>query len=160
MKQLLNRMFYAGLCMAAIGISSFTPSIQATGDQEETQPVISSYFGRSTATGGKIAKPVFDSLLRQGISARDSSGYEYTILGFYFGYGERKLYEDAVGNLVVLTDYLSEYCPGDTLTPAVMLNIFHKTKPGDTAYFDNIKVASRDGRRQFVAKSMMFILTK
>jgi len=39
-----------------------------------------------------------------------------------------------------MTDILSEYCPGDTITGNVAYSIFDRSKPGDTVYFDRITV--------------------
>jgi hypothetical protein len=124
-----------------------------------TPKIVHAYLGRSDYNRGEISKRAFDSLLKQGITARDAEGNLFKVNGFTFGYGERNLYEDSVGKLMVLTDFFSEYCPGDTVTRAVSLNIYYKTKPGDTAYFDNIKVGLPDGG-QVGTKSMKFVLTK
>lgn len=126
---------------------------------KSTKPsMIYGYLGRSNVHDGKISKKVFDSLLKQGITAKDSLGFSYKPDEFVFSYGERTLYEDSVGNPMILTDMLQEYCLGDTVTPVLKLNIFKRTKPGDTAYIENIKVSTQWG--QMPAKSMRFILTK
>jgi len=127
--------------------------------QKETPIVVRSFLGRSDVNGGEIGKDLFDRFLKQGLTAKDSLGTEYKIDGFTFSYAERNLYEDSVGNLVVLTDYLSEFCPGDTVSAAVANNIYYKTKPGDTAYFEGIKIARPDGTRS-VARPMRFVITK
>jgi len=117
------------------------------------------YLGNSDYHGGDISKNNFDSHLKQGLVGKDSLGNTFKVDGFNFSYAERNLYEDSVGNLMVVTDYVSEFCPGDTISPAVANNIFYKTKPGDTAYFDNIKVLLPDGRK-LATKPMKFVLTK
>jgi hypothetical protein len=98
------------------------------------------YLGRSGRNGGAITKPDFDNLLRQGITSRDSLGNKYKVIGFFFGYGERSLYEDEAGNLQTVRDYLEEYCAGDTITANVSGSIYERTKPGDTVYIDRVKV--------------------
>jgi hypothetical protein len=60
---------------------------------------------------------------------------------------------------MVLTDYLMEWCPGDTVSPAIANNIFEKTKPGDTAYIDQIRVLLPTGK-ETSPKGLRFILTK
>ena len=67
------------------------------------------YLGKSNLYGGTIKKRTFDSLLKQGITARDSLGNKYKIVGFDFSYAERGLYEDSVGNDQILTDFQSQY---------------------------------------------------
>lgn len=120
---------------------------------------LQAYLGRSDKHGGSITKHEFDKLLRQGLTAKDSLGYSYRVDGFNFSYAERNLYEDSVGNLMILTDFLSEFCTGDTVSPAVANNIYFKTKAGDTAYFESVKVVLPDGRK-LPARSMKFVLTK
>lgn len=131
----------------------------AVQEEKETYHVMG-YLGNSDYHSGNISKHVFDSLLSKGITCRDSSGRTYPVYGFMFGYKERNLYEDSVGNLMVLTDYLSEYCPGDSLSQGLRENIlFQRTKRGDTAYLDNIKVSLPNGK-QGLAKGMVFYLTR
>lgn len=127
--------------------------------KEEPPKVVSAYLGTSDRSGGNISKVDFDNYLKQGVTARDSSGAAYKVDGFTFSYAERMLYEDSVGNPLLLTDYFSEFCPGDTVSLAISRNIYYKTKPGDTAYFDNIKVMLPNGG-QVIAKPMKFVLTK
>jgi hypothetical protein len=123
-----------------------------------TTKIVNSYLGRSSYYNGTISKRVFDSLLRQGVTARDSFGNNFKVDGFTFSYAERNLYEDSVGNLITLTDFISEFCSGDTLSRGLSLNIYEKTKPGDTAYFDNIKIISPGSNA--VTKPMRFIITR
>ncbi len=121
------------------------------------------YLGHSELTGGPIRKEVFNSFMKQGLASHDSLGNRYRIVGFDFGYAERKLYEDSVGNLITIMDFLSEHCPGDTLTSDisqtksaqvsnyldgapdvnedVSKSIYNRVKPGDTLYFDKVLVA-------------------
>lgn len=124
-----------------------------------TQKMIYPYLGHSNLNNGNISKRLFDSLLHQGITAKDTAGILYKISGFMFSYAARNLYEDSIGNLEILTDYFSEFCPGDTVSRAISLNIYYKTKPGDTAYFDQIKANLPNGG-QVGLKSMKFVLTK
>jgi hypothetical protein len=152
---------------AALGLSTGLMAQKATkGSGKATSSTSSEvpkqlrvFLGRSDKSGGPISKMEFDRLLKQGLTAKDSLGNTYRVDGFSFSYAERNLYEDSVGNLMMLTDYLSEFCPGDTVSPAVSNNIYYKTKPGDTAYFEQVKVALPDGRK-LPAKSMRFVLTK
>lgn len=122
-------------------------------------PMVFACLGKRCQRDGQISKASFDSLLKEGISAKDSFGKNYTVDGFSFSYGERNLYEDSIGKLIILTDFLTEFCIGDTITPSVRNNIFFKTKAGDTAYFDQIKIVLPDGHKQMV-KSLRYILTK
>lgn len=146
--------------IAALLLAFTMMSYTAGGDKKPSNPV-KVYLGNSNYTGGLIAKKVFDSLIRQGIKARDSAGNNVPVLGFTFSYGERNLYEDANGRPVVMTDYLSEYCPGDTLSPSFQMFVFrdNRTKHGDTVYFDKIKFRNAAGAVTNTEK-MRFVLTK
>ncbi len=120
------------------------------------------YLGHSDLKGGPIQKDQFNSLLKQGISCHDSAGNKYRVVSFDFGYSERRLYEDSVGNLVKMMDYSAEFCMGDTIgkdltttrAPAVKdpfygdqdssdvsKSIYDRVKPGDTVYFYHVTVA-------------------
>ena len=108
------------------------------------------YLGESDYKGGPIQPERFSILLKQGLTSYDSLGNHYKIVGFDFSYAERKVYEDSVGTLVKMTDFMSEYYPGnmigaDLATDAdtssdkeVILSLYQRVKPGDTVYFDHI----------------------
>jgi hypothetical protein len=102
-------------------------------------------FGNCNYTGGNIKKHVFDSLAHFPLSSKDSMGNVYRVIGFDFTYGERNLYEDSVANLMVVTDYLHEYCPGDTLSAGITATLFDRTKPGDTVFIEKVKVVRKVG---------------
>ncbi len=120
------------------------------------------YLGHSQFAGGPIKKDMFSDLLRHGLTSQDSLGNKYKVIGFNFGYAERNLYEDSVGNLISMMDYSNEYCPGDTISldisrttttdikdyldgnpdnNDISRSIYSRAKPGDTIYFDQIHVA-------------------
>ena len=117
------------------------------------------YLGNSTIDGGKLSKQTFDSLLGQGLKGKDSLGGIFKVNGFAFTYAERNLYEDSIGNPIVVTDNLGEYCFGDTLSTFVLGNIRDRSKGGDTVYFDNISLTAPDGKGAW-GKSIRLVLTK
>lgn len=121
------------------------------------------YLGKSDYKGGPIKKDVLASLLKQGITTRDSDGNFYKVVGFEFVYGERMLYEDSVGNLMVDIDYLSEYCTGDTLSTGISNSIYDRLKVGDSAFFNKIDVLRTvPGKPAMVVSGMgmKFYITK
>lgn len=111
-------------------------------------------LGHSSLKGGAVSKKVFDSLLKQGIMVAGGGNVE----GFMFAYSERNYYEDSVGNPIRVMDYWEEFCPGNQLTDAVKESIFYRTKPGDTAYMERIKVKMPDGT-EGKGRSMKFAIT-
>ncbi|MFI5195821.1 MAG: hypothetical protein ACHQD8_01910 [Chitinophagales bacterium] len=126
------------------------------------------YLGNSEYKGGPIKKNTFDDLLKQGLTSHDSLGNRYRVVGFQFGYAERNVYEDSVGNLQMLMDYAYEYCPGDTITAAIAASIYDRTKPGDTLYFDRVSVVKylnnstqpQSETESFAARGMKFVIVK
>lgn len=102
------------------------------------------YLGHSDVSGGLVPKHVFDSLMKQGLLGRDSSNVEYKVTGFNFNYAERNLYEDSTGNLMVLSDYMMEYCNGDTVSANIAATLYQRTKEGDTVYIDQLSLMRPD----------------
>lgn len=108
-------------------------------------------------SGGNINREQFIDLASQGVRLKDPKGA--FIEGFTFTYGERHLYEDSIGNDKLVTDYLSEYCLGDSLSPIIKNTLPYRTKPGDTAYYDGIYVRMPDGRST-KAQPMKFVIVR
>lgn len=118
------------------------------------------YLGQSQYKGGPIPKAKFDELLRHGLTARDSAGNKYNVLGFMFTYVERNLYEDSVGKLIIMPDYLSEYCEGDTIGTNIATSIYERTKQNDTVYFDDISLRKQADGSGGVGRPMRFVITR
>lgn len=121
------------------------------------------YLGNSDYKGGAIKRDELSKLLRQGLTSRDSLGNRYKVTGFEFSYAERMLYEDSISNVMVLVDYMTEYCPGDTLTGGISSSIYDRIKAGDTVYFERISVLrdnSNTGGDVIAGKGMKFVITK
>lgn len=122
------------------------------------KPVMEVVLGRSgNYTGGTISKNDFDAIAPQGIRLRTPEGA--FIEGFSFTYGERNVYEDSMANPLPITEYLTEYCMGDTLSPIIQHTIANRTKPGDTAYYDDIHIRLPNGKPA-LGKSMKFVITR
>jgi hypothetical protein len=117
------------------------------------------YLGNSNLKGGTIKKSVLDSLLKQGIHAKDESGHIYQVDGFNFTYGERNLYEDSIGNLKIMTDYLLEKCFGDSLSGYIINSMADRSKEGDTVYFDKIMITRPDNTTT-LSKAMKFTIVQ
>ena len=160
MKRIINIVLTMAMLAVSFDLMAQQVKKEDDGKAKVSAPkVIHAYLGQSAYSSGTISKRDFDTYLKQGLSAKDSMDNSYKVKAFTFTYAERNLYEDSIGNLMILTDYLSEFCSGDTVTTAISNNIYYKTKPGDTAYFDNIKVALPDGKR-INATPIKLILTK
>lgn len=140
------RIFCVLLSIAAL-VSGMNVSAQVHAEQNNTSKskpkkvlLPQAYLGKSDFKGGPIKREQLNDLLKQGITSRDSAGKQYKVAGFEFGYAERMLYEDSAGNLVVMVDYLTEYCPGTVLTPGIQASIYDRFKPGDTVYIERVSV--------------------
>ncbi len=124
------------------------------------------YLGKSNLTGGTITKSKFDELLHQGLTARDSMGNKYQVVGFQFSYAEANYYEDSLGNPIKTMDYAYEYCPGDTVTATVAASIYERSKPGDTIYFERVSVVKivknqpQPEANAIASKTMKFAIIK
>ncbi len=134
-------------------------SKENTGKPTVAPKVVSVYLGHSAFTGGNISKQAFDSLIMQGLHGKDSLGNMYKVEDFKFTYAERNYYEDSTGRAMVYTDYSEEHVKGDTLTNAALRNLYEKTKNGDTAYIDQIKLTNTHGTPT-AGKPMKFVITK
>jgi hypothetical protein len=132
---------------------------EATATKSKYSTSVPAYLGHSTWTGGYVPKNVLDSLLKQGVVATDSAGNNYKVVNFRFNYAERHLYEDSIGNDMILTDYMIEYCPGDTLSASIASSIYQRTKEGDTVYIDQINLVRPDDGPA-VGKAMKFVVTQ
>jgi hypothetical protein len=126
--------------------------------------VIPVYLGHSGYTGGPISKPIFDSLMKQGLTAHDSAGTPFSVTEFAFNYAERNFYEDSSGeNSMWLTDYMLEYCKGNTLSPSISQSLYSRTKAGDTVYIDHItleRLQPIPNDVQIFGKGMKFEITR
>ena len=122
-----------------------------------SKPVMEVVIGTSELSGGPVSKRDFDAFAPMGIRIKDPQGA--FIEGFSFTYAERNMYEDSVGNEKPMTDYLTEYCMGDTLSPIISHTIAQRTKPGDTAFYDDIHIRLPDGKPA-IGKSMKFVITR
>ena len=135
------------------------PAAKDTGSKKAPQlPIVPVYLGNTGMTGGVISKGRFDSAAKQGLLLRgaESGG---AIKSFTFMYAERGLFEDSVGNPLVLVDYLTEICDGSQLSSGVQSSIYDRTKAGDTAYFNDIRVRLPSGLSAKGAV-MKFVITR
>jgi hypothetical protein len=139
----MNRNIFLLVLLFALGVSLFA---QEKSNSAKHLVLPSVYLGHSDYKGGPIKREEFDNLLKQGLTAHDSAGYKYKVISFDFNYAERELYEDSIGNLKVMTDFLFEYCPGDTITGNISASIYDRVKAGDTVFIDRVRVARYIGK--------------
>lgn len=100
------------------------------------------YLGNSDLREGIVPKRIFDSLMAQGLTAKDSAGTIGAVTQFRIYYKERNLYEDSVGNYYTDVEMLTDLSKNNKLNSYVALS--DRTKKGDTAIFDDIVVMLPD----------------
>lgn len=148
------------LLFALVALHAIAQTKDKDKDKKEQKPKpIPVYLGNTNLDDGKISVSEFNKLIKQGLTSKDSLGRPYRVDGFLLTYAERNLYEDSVGKLMWVTDFLSEICYGDSLSTFLKQNITERSKPGDTVYFDQITVISPEGKGTH-GKGMRFALTK
>jgi hypothetical protein len=159
MKRTLFYTSLAALCLVTISVwaqKAGKDKKPATKAAPAVVKEMTIYLGNSTLDSGRIAKPLFDSLMKQGLKVEGNNG---TVSGFSFTYAERGIFEDSVGDPIERVELLTEYCKGDTLPHLIKNTLPNRTKNGDTAFFDRIIVRLPDGN-ETSGKPMKFIITK
>jgi hypothetical protein len=121
-------------------------------------PEVAVFLASTALDGGVIPDHVFDSLACLPITARDKSGRPAQVVSYTLTFAERTLAEDSAGNPMLAVDYFSEVCNGDTLNAVLRNNLFDRTKPGDTVWYERIQVATAAG--QTGGKTMKFVLSR
>ena len=105
------------------------------------------YFAKTNFSGGVVRKDTLSKMLKKGIAVRDSLGNAYKVYGFEFGYAERGWFDDSAANPVLMVDYLTEYCLGDTLSGGITSSIYDRLKPGDTLFINRVSVYKNTNRK-------------
>lgn len=161
MKRLMRFNFKKLRYVPALALLAVTGVIAQEKKAEKPKPKpVPVYLGKSNYRDTTISERKFDELLREGLTSRDSLGNEYRVLSYLLTYGERNLYEDSVGNLMMLTDLLTHPCDSGAKPPGFLLqNIIERSKPGDTVYFDQVTVKAPEGYNAN-GKSLRLVLTK
>jgi hypothetical protein len=148
-----------GVCNPVFSQDKTTGASASSISAGKKYPVVNTYLGNSTLKNGNITIKKFDSLIHQGLKAKDDAGVKYTLLNFNFTFGERNLYEDSVGELKIMTDYQLVKCFGDSIMTTVLLDVKERLKVGDTLYFDKVLVNRPDNTTTY-SKSMKFAIVK
>lgn len=143
----------AGVCAFAQGRADEKAAQSAA---QKKAPPAAVFLGSSEQAGGVIPDQLFDSLGRLPLTARDKDGKPAQVLAFTVTFAERTLAEDSAGNPLVAVDVFSEKCTGDTLSTVLRNNLFDRTKPGDTVWYEHIRVSTAAGETG--GKPMKFVI--
>ncbi len=109
-----------------------------------------------TAASKQMKVSDFRKLMQARVVPQESG---WRLQGFDFVYLENRVYEDSVGNPLRVTEYLSEYCPGDTLSSGVRMLLPERVKSGDTAYISGIRLLDANGKIGS-GKSQRFLIVR
>lgn len=128
---------------------SFLVSFDATESDDRTAAAkssITSYLGCSMTDEKAVSREAFEALIDLPLCAKDTGKNHCKIQSFQITYAERGLYQDSTGLPIVVTDYSSVKCIGDTI-PMAWRTIFHqRSYKGDTIYFDKIIAKTPDDK--------------
>ena len=69
----------------------------------------------------------------------DDDNNKHPVTSFRFSYAERGMYEDESGKPFIDAEYLVGYYDGGKLDTPMVLEMFRRAKPGDTAYIEEVK---------------------
>ncbi len=158
MKKTLFLALFAGIGMTA----AFAQKVKKKGGEapqkEGGKPLAGipvSWGSKALLESEKLNAALFQALLLKPLTVTSGTG---AIEGFAFTYAERALYEDSVGNPLIITDYMTEYCLGDTLSKNIKLLLPPRIKAGDTVYIADIKVQSPAGKAVFGRPARIVII--
>jgi hypothetical protein len=168
----MNRSIKVWLMIISIGmgITLFAQQAKTQPEHAAQRKILkpTTYLGKSDNSRGALQKNTFINLMKQGLSSRDSSGKMYQVVSFDFTYAEMSLYEDSLANLIVVPDYSSNHCHGNSLPEGIADSFYERIKPGDTVYMDNVLVVHYKNKNRdplpdstaFLAKGMKFLIVK
>jgi len=117
------------------------------------------YWGDNSYGDKYMTKRVFDSLIKTPLQSIDSSKKSYSVQLFDMVFAERNLYEDSVGNAIVIPDYSSYNNKGAVMNENHLSYILNHAKIGDTLFVNDIIV--KDEKDQvFKLKSFKVTIKK
>lgn len=151
-----------GACVANVNAQTRKTAAKPTNAKPKNVLLPIAYLGEPDKLGGPIKKDDFSRLVKLGVKGKDSTGTRYVAHGFEFVFAERMLYEDSIGNLQLMTDYLSQICLGDTLPGVVANSISERAKVGDTLIFKSIGFVKENqpANIPLLGKGMRFYIIK
>lgn len=109
-----------------------------------TVPEMAVRWGKAdTAASQSMSVRDFRKLMNDRIVPLEGG---WQVKGFDFIYIEKRVYEDSAGNPLVINEYMSEFCPGDTISTGIRTLMPERVKSGDTAYISGIRLQQPNGK--------------
>jgi hypothetical protein len=106
-----------------------------------------------------MTKRVFDSLIKTPLQSVDSSKKTYSVLSFDMVLAERNLYEDSIGNAIIVPDYSSYNNKGAVMNENHLSYILNHSKIGDTLFINDV-IVKDDKDLVFKLKSFKVTIKK
>jgi len=118
------------------------------------------YWGSNSSIGDKtINKASFDSLIRTPLLSIDSNNKNYNVEFYDMVFAERNLYEDSVGNAIIVPDYSSYNNKGAVMNESHLNYIINHAKIGDTLFVNDI-IVKDEMNQVFKLKSFKLTIKK
>ena len=147
---------YSILLVAIVGLLAFgIPESNQKGAAYKSNYI--SYLGCSRTDSAFIDKDQFVKLVGLPLCAKDSAMNYCKVISFDLTYAERGLYQDSTGLPIVVTDYSSVSCKGDTIPKNWIATFNERGYKGDTVLIDNILAKSPDQKTR-LCRSLKFVL--
>jgi hypothetical protein len=131
-------------------------SLENTNKKPKT---IWAYWGDNTYGDKNMTKRVFDSLIKTPLQSIDSSKKTYSVLSFDMVLAERNLYEDSIGNAIIIPDYSSYNNKGAVMNENHLSYIINHSKIGDTLFINDV-IVKDDKDLVFKLKSFKVTIKK
>jgi hypothetical protein len=131
-------------------------SVETTNKKTKT---IWAYWGDNTYGDKNMTKRVFDSLIKTPLQSVDSSKKTYSVLSFDMVLTERNLYEDSIGNAIIVPDYSSYNNKGAVMNENHLSYILNHSKIGDTLFINDV-IVKDDKDLVFKLKSFKVTIKK
>jgi hypothetical protein len=150
-----HKLFYFATLLICFSCLSFVEQNQESKGKVKYDYV--ALLGCTPFASPLMNKNDFDRISSQSFCAKDSANAIYKISAFDITFAERGLYQDSTGLPIVVTDYSSAHCTGDTI-PKFWINAFkERSYKGDTIFFDNIIARGADNKAH-MCKQLKFII--
>ncbi|QLH46298.1 MAG: hypothetical protein HWD58_12090 [Bacteroidota bacterium] len=144
----MTKYFLVFLGLGLLGFCAFTPGPE---QRPKLKYAWRAFFGCMVEDSSSVEKNAFDILVGKKLCAKDSAGNLLTVESFTITYAERGLYQDSTGLPIIITEYSTAECKGDTIPAQWIADFRERSYRGDTVYFDRVMARSADQKPNCVS---------
>lgn len=141
----MTKYFLVFLGLGLLGFCAFTPGPE---QRPKLKYAWRAFFGCMVEDSSSVEKNAFDILVGKKLCAKDSAGNLLTVESFTITYAERGLYQDSTGLPIIITEYSTAECKGDTIPAQWIADFRERSYRGDTVYFDHVMARTADQKTQ------------